>query len=218
MLAATFLEMKGREFIASEECVVEMTLALAGWKLKQAASRAAYLFVIRIIPRILGAEPVMRTFAVRRKLLDRGCLAGTFIVMKYAVAILVFICFSAITSFALMIEIEVTTETADHLPINISVNSLKRDGGIELTFVVSNKTYQVNGPNPSGARLVTPKQSLIPLEEETFKTWRRYKCLIPNDQLDSVFHFTFWPERGSPYDLSLKVRKFVALRKLPLKD
>jgi hypothetical protein len=138
--------------------------------------------------------------------------------VKYAVAIVVFTCFRAITSFALMIDIEVTPETIDQTPINISVSSLKRDGAIELTIVVSNKTYQVNGPYPSGARLVTPKQSLIPLEEEIFKTWRRYKCLIPTDQLDSVFHYVFWPERGSPYDLSLKVRKFVALKKLPLKD
>ena len=112
-----------------------------------------------------------------------------------------------------MIEIEVTPETINDLPINISVSSLKRDDGIQFTIVVSNKTYQVNGPYPSGARLVTPKQSLIPLEEEIFKTWRRYKCLIPTDQLDSVFHYVFWPERGSPYDLSLKVRKFVALKK-----
>jgi len=133
--------------------------------------------------------------------------------MKYAVAILVFICFSAITSFALMIDLEVTPETIDQLPINISVSSLKRDSGIELTIVVSNKTYQVNGPHPSGARLVTPKQSLMPVKEEIFKTWRRYKCIIPTDELDSVFHFVFWPERGSPYDLSLKVRKFVALKK-----
>jgi hypothetical protein len=137
--------------------------------------------------------------------------------MKCAVATLVFICFSVITSFALMIDIEVTPETIDHLPINISVSSLNRDGWIELTIVVSNKTYQVNGPNPSGARLVSPKQSLIPLEEEIFKTWRCYKCRIPTDQLDSVFHFVFWPERGSPYDLSLKVRKFVALKNFPLK-
>ena len=37
MLAATFLELNGMEFIATEESVVEMTLALAGGKLKQAA-------------------------------------------------------------------------------------------------------------------------------------------------------------------------------------
>ena len=37
MLAATFLELNGMEFIATEESVVEMTLALASGKLKQAA-------------------------------------------------------------------------------------------------------------------------------------------------------------------------------------
>jgi len=36
MLAATFLELNGMEFAATEESVVEMTLALAGGKLKQA--------------------------------------------------------------------------------------------------------------------------------------------------------------------------------------
>jgi len=36
MLAATFLELNGMEFIATEESVVEMTLALASGKLKQA--------------------------------------------------------------------------------------------------------------------------------------------------------------------------------------
>jgi death-on-curing protein len=37
MLAATFLELNGLTFAAMEESVVEMTLALAGGKLKQAA-------------------------------------------------------------------------------------------------------------------------------------------------------------------------------------
>jgi len=37
MLAATFLELNGMEFTATEESVVEMTLALVGGKLKQAA-------------------------------------------------------------------------------------------------------------------------------------------------------------------------------------
>jgi death-on-curing protein len=37
MLAATFLELNGLEFTASEESVIEMILALAGGKLKQAA-------------------------------------------------------------------------------------------------------------------------------------------------------------------------------------
>jgi death-on-curing protein len=37
MLAATFLELNGMNFTATEESVVEMTLALAGGKLKQAA-------------------------------------------------------------------------------------------------------------------------------------------------------------------------------------
>jgi death-on-curing protein len=37
MLAATFLEINGSEFTATEESVVEMTLALASGKLKQAA-------------------------------------------------------------------------------------------------------------------------------------------------------------------------------------
>ncbi len=37
MLAATFLELNGLEFIATEESVIEMTLALAGGKLKPAA-------------------------------------------------------------------------------------------------------------------------------------------------------------------------------------
>ncbi len=37
MVAATFLELNGMEFTATEESVVEMTLALAGGKLKQAA-------------------------------------------------------------------------------------------------------------------------------------------------------------------------------------
>jgi death on curing protein len=37
MLAATFLEINGIEFTATEESVVEMTLALASGKLKQAA-------------------------------------------------------------------------------------------------------------------------------------------------------------------------------------
>lgn len=37
MLAATFLELNGTEFTATEESVVEMTLALASGKLKQAA-------------------------------------------------------------------------------------------------------------------------------------------------------------------------------------
>ena len=36
MLAATFLELNGMEFTATEESVVEMTLALAAGKLKQA--------------------------------------------------------------------------------------------------------------------------------------------------------------------------------------
>lgn len=36
MLAATFLEVNGREFTATEESVVEMTLALASGKLTQA--------------------------------------------------------------------------------------------------------------------------------------------------------------------------------------
>jgi death-on-curing protein len=36
MLAVTFLELNGTEFTATEEAVVEMTLALAGGKLKQA--------------------------------------------------------------------------------------------------------------------------------------------------------------------------------------
>jgi prophage maintenance system killer protein len=37
MLAATFLEVNGMPFNATEECVVEMTLALARGKLKQGA-------------------------------------------------------------------------------------------------------------------------------------------------------------------------------------
>ncbi len=37
MLAATFLELNGLEFTATEESVIEMTLALASGKLKQAA-------------------------------------------------------------------------------------------------------------------------------------------------------------------------------------
>ena len=37
MLAATFLEVNGRKFTATEESVIEMTLALASGKLKQAA-------------------------------------------------------------------------------------------------------------------------------------------------------------------------------------
>jgi death-on-curing protein len=37
MLAATFLELNGMEFTATEESVVEKTLALAGGKLKQPA-------------------------------------------------------------------------------------------------------------------------------------------------------------------------------------
>lgn len=37
MLAATFLEMNGIEFTATEESVIEMTLALAAGKLKNAA-------------------------------------------------------------------------------------------------------------------------------------------------------------------------------------
>ena len=37
MLAATFLEVNGLEFTATEESVVEMTLALASGKLKQEA-------------------------------------------------------------------------------------------------------------------------------------------------------------------------------------
>ena len=37
MLAATFLEIKGIEFTATEESVIEMTLALAAGKLKNAA-------------------------------------------------------------------------------------------------------------------------------------------------------------------------------------
>jgi death-on-curing protein len=37
MLAVTFLEVNGMEFAATEESVVEITLALAGGKLKQAA-------------------------------------------------------------------------------------------------------------------------------------------------------------------------------------
>ena len=37
MLAATFLEINGTEVTATEESVVQMTLALAGGKLKQAA-------------------------------------------------------------------------------------------------------------------------------------------------------------------------------------
>lgn len=37
MLAATFLEMNGLEFAATEESVIEMTLALAAGKLKNAA-------------------------------------------------------------------------------------------------------------------------------------------------------------------------------------
>ena len=37
MLAATFLALNGMEFAAAEESVVEMTLALAGGKLNQAA-------------------------------------------------------------------------------------------------------------------------------------------------------------------------------------
>ena len=36
MLAATFLELNGMEFTATEESVVEMTLALAGGKFRQA--------------------------------------------------------------------------------------------------------------------------------------------------------------------------------------
>ena len=35
MLAATFLELNGREFKATEESVIEMTLALASGKLKE---------------------------------------------------------------------------------------------------------------------------------------------------------------------------------------
>ena len=37
LVAAAFLELNGREFTATEESVVEMTLALAGGKVKQAA-------------------------------------------------------------------------------------------------------------------------------------------------------------------------------------
>jgi death-on-curing protein len=37
MLAATFLELNGMEFTATEESVIELTLALASGKLKQAA-------------------------------------------------------------------------------------------------------------------------------------------------------------------------------------
>lgn len=37
MVAATFLELNGMEFTATEESVVEMTLALASGKVKQAA-------------------------------------------------------------------------------------------------------------------------------------------------------------------------------------
>jgi death-on-curing protein len=37
MLAATFLELNGLEFTATEESVVEMTLALASGKMKQSA-------------------------------------------------------------------------------------------------------------------------------------------------------------------------------------
>jgi death on curing protein len=37
MLAATFLELNGLEFTATEESVIEMTLALASGKLKQSA-------------------------------------------------------------------------------------------------------------------------------------------------------------------------------------
>jgi death on curing protein len=37
MLAASFLEINGTEFTATEESVVQITLALAGGKLKQAA-------------------------------------------------------------------------------------------------------------------------------------------------------------------------------------
>ena len=37
MIATTFLEINGMEFTATEESVVEMTLALAGGNLKQAA-------------------------------------------------------------------------------------------------------------------------------------------------------------------------------------
>lgn len=37
MLAATFLELNGLEFTATEESVIDMTLALASGKLKQAA-------------------------------------------------------------------------------------------------------------------------------------------------------------------------------------
>jgi death-on-curing protein len=37
MLAATFLELNGVDFTATEESVIEMTLALASGKLKQAA-------------------------------------------------------------------------------------------------------------------------------------------------------------------------------------
>ncbi len=40
MLAATFLELNGMEFTATEESVIEMTLALASGKLKQAAYAA----------------------------------------------------------------------------------------------------------------------------------------------------------------------------------
>ena len=37
MLAATFLELNGMEFAATEESVVEMTLALAGGKVREVA-------------------------------------------------------------------------------------------------------------------------------------------------------------------------------------
>lgn len=37
LVAATFLELNGREFTATEESVVEMTLALASGKVKQVA-------------------------------------------------------------------------------------------------------------------------------------------------------------------------------------
>jgi prophage maintenance system killer protein len=37
MLAAVFLELNGQEFTATEESVIEMTLALASGKLKQSA-------------------------------------------------------------------------------------------------------------------------------------------------------------------------------------
>ena len=36
MLAATFIELNGMDFAATEESLVEMTLALAGGKVKQA--------------------------------------------------------------------------------------------------------------------------------------------------------------------------------------